>query len=223
MLLVDQRLSMFFGSRRATKSVAAAEVAAAAAWRVTSLGDRVGAVVFSDDDSKTVRPQARDRGALAVIGAVAEMNRRLPARAGGTGNPGALNDALRRAAAFMPHDALLCLITDAAGADDDTVAAITAIMARNDAIAIFVHDPLETDLPRIGRVVVAEADSRLALDTDAAGLRERFAESYRERADRIHEFSRSRAIPVLQVGADRDPIDQLRAQLGERAARGIRR
>ncbi len=44
---------MFFGSRRATKSVAAAEVAAAAAWRVTSLGDRVGAVVFSDDDSKT--------------------------------------------------------------------------------------------------------------------------------------------------------------------------
>ena len=47
LLLVDQRLSMFFGSRRAMKSVVAAKAAALAAFRVTSLGDRAGAVGFS--------------------------------------------------------------------------------------------------------------------------------------------------------------------------------
>src|SRR5215468_9627102 len=47
-LLVDQRLSMFFGSRLAMKSVAAARAAAIAAWRVLGVGDRVGAIVFND-------------------------------------------------------------------------------------------------------------------------------------------------------------------------------
>src|SRR5262245_27716143 len=63
LLVVDQRSSMFFGSRRAMKSVVAAEAAALAAWRVTSLGDRVGAVVFGDADEVANAPMARAAGA----------------------------------------------------------------------------------------------------------------------------------------------------------------
>ena len=48
LLLVDQRRSMFFGSRERTKSVTAAEAASLAAWRVLAQGDRVGALVFDD-------------------------------------------------------------------------------------------------------------------------------------------------------------------------------
>ena len=40
MLVVDQRLPMFFGSRWKMKSVVAAEVAALTAWRVLDVGDR---------------------------------------------------------------------------------------------------------------------------------------------------------------------------------------
>src|ERR1700743_111771 len=48
-LLVDQRLGMFFGSRRAMKSVVAAEAAALAAWRAAPLGGRLrGAGFFCD-------------------------------------------------------------------------------------------------------------------------------------------------------------------------------
>ena len=39
-LVVDQRISMFFGSRRNMKSVTAAELGAAGAWRVADAGDR---------------------------------------------------------------------------------------------------------------------------------------------------------------------------------------
>src|SRR5262244_1272240 len=48
LLIVDQRLAMFFGSRYAMKSVTAAQAAAIGAWRVLGVGDRVGAVVFND-------------------------------------------------------------------------------------------------------------------------------------------------------------------------------
>src|SRR5215470_1661475 len=47
LLVVDQRLTMFFGSRLMLKSVAAAQAAAIAAWRILGVGDRVGGVVFN--------------------------------------------------------------------------------------------------------------------------------------------------------------------------------
>src|SRR5215471_16922821 len=57
LLLVDQRLNMFFGSTKNMKSVTAAETAALAAWRVLSQQDRVGALVFNDSRVTEVRPQ----------------------------------------------------------------------------------------------------------------------------------------------------------------------
>ncbi len=63
LVIVDQRINMFFGSRRAMKSVAAAEVAALCAWRITALGDRVGGFVFGDEtvDRDQALPQPRGR------------------------------------------------------------------------------------------------------------------------------------------------------------------
>ena len=61
LLVIDQRLSMFFGSQRCMKSVTAAEAAALAAWRVVFAKDRVGAVVFNDSTIAEIRPQ-RSRG-----------------------------------------------------------------------------------------------------------------------------------------------------------------
>ena len=76
LLLVDQRMSMFFGSRRAMKSVAAAEAAALAAFRVTSLGDRVGAIVFSEQGVVEIRPEARDAAVRHILAEVVRQNRR---------------------------------------------------------------------------------------------------------------------------------------------------
>ncbi|MBZ6074719.1 DUF58 domain-containing protein [Microvirga puerhi] len=220
-LLVDQRLSMFFGSRRATKSVVAAEIAAASAWRVTSLGDRIGAVVFSDSAMTTIKPQARDAGAMNVINAVAKVNQQLPGRVAEPTRPEALNEALHHAAAFLKHDGLLCMITDTAGADAETVEHVTDLTAHNDVMSIFVYDPLEADLPEIGPAVVAEADRQIEVDTTSSGLRRDFLETFEERRRRVDGFSRKRSIPVLPIRADLDPIDQLRELLGRRMAHKV--
>ncbi|MCB8821974.1 DUF58 domain-containing protein [Microvirga rosea] len=222
MLLVDQRLSMFFGSRRATKSVAAAEVAAASAWRVTSQGDRIGAVVFSDNEVVTVKPQAQDAGAMTVIGAVARACQTLPGRIGDSPKPEALNEALHRAAPFLKHDGLLCLITDAAGADRETVERVTTLTAHNDVLSIFVYDPLEANLPPIGPVVVAESDQQIKVNLSSSDLRGRFSQDFAQRRRQIERFSRKRSIPVLPIRADLDPIDQLRDLLGRRVTHSDR-
>ena len=61
LLVVDQRLAMFFGTRLNLKSVTAAEAAALAAWRVFLSGDRVGAVVFDDPEFTGPPPAPQPR------------------------------------------------------------------------------------------------------------------------------------------------------------------
>ena len=77
LLLVDQRINMFFGSRDRMKSVTAAELAALGAWRALDAGDRVGAVVFNDTEVTDIRPQRSQQAVMSILGTVVEMNQRL--------------------------------------------------------------------------------------------------------------------------------------------------
>ena len=76
-LLIDQRVNMFFGSRNRMKSVVAAEVAAISAWRVLSVGDRVGALVFNDSDISVVPPHRSRERVMQILKQVVDKNHAL--------------------------------------------------------------------------------------------------------------------------------------------------
>lgn len=217
LLLVDQRSSMFFGSRHCMKSVAAAEAAALSAWRVTSLGDRIGAVVFGDERIVEVKPQGRDAGAVRVLSEVVRQNRLLGAP--GDGAPRQLNEALRRAARSATHDWLVCLISDVAGADEETTRLVTRLCAHNDVLSIYVHDPLEHDLPDVGQAVFASGAGQIEVDSSSRDLRHRFASEHAEWRAGLADLSRRREIPVLPIASDRDVATQLRELIGKRLDR----
>ncbi len=221
LLLVDQRSTMFFGSRRAMKSVAAAEAAALAAWRVTSLGDRVGAVVFGDDGLTTVKPQARDPGTVRVLSEVARLNAALARPGDVEQGKGRLNQALAAAARMSLHDGLICLISDAAGEDAETQRLVTKLSAHNDVLAVFVHDALEQELPDVGHATFSSGEAQIGLDASAPPLRQRFAEERQQWRARLAGLSRDRAIPVLPISTDRDVALQLRELIGRRQARKL--
>src|SRR6516165_661120 len=77
LLVVDQRLSMFFGSRLAMKSVTAAQAAAIGAWRILAVGDRVGAIVFNDSDLAEIKPRRSRATVLQILNAVVAQNQAL--------------------------------------------------------------------------------------------------------------------------------------------------
>lgn len=221
LLLVDQRSTMFFGSRRAMKSVAAAEAAALAAWRVASLGDRVGAVVFNDEGAVTVKPRARDHGVVCVLSEVVKQNAALAEVGTQAAAAGRLNEALQAAARVATHDWLICLISDAAGADEETRRLVTRLSAHNDVLAIFIHDPLEQDLPDVGTATFSSGQAQIEVDASSPALRQRFSS---ERADwraSLSEFSRNRVIPVLPIATARDVAEQFRELIGRRLARKL--
>jgi uncharacterized protein (DUF58 family) len=213
LLLVDQRRGMFFGSRRMLKSVAAAELAAIAAWRTFHSGDRVGAIVFNDEEMVVIRPHRSRNQVIRILKAVVEMNHRLGSGHRGPPDPAGLTRALERAARVAHHDHLLCAIAGGGGADEETVRVATRIARHNDLVMSLVYDPMEEELPEASRLVVADGELQLEIDGSDRGLRQQFREQFRERLDWMRRVTRQRETPLLPISTHEDVAVQLRRLL----------
>lgn len=213
-LLVDQRISMFFGSRSRMKSVVAAEAAAVAAWRVLSQGDRVGAIVYDDRDLRILPPQRSEEQVSRILKEVVARNHALHAASDARPNPGMLNAALTRLSALVRHDCLVCLIGDGTGIDDETRRLVTRLTEHNDVLAVLVHDPLESSMPAAGRLVFSDGMSQLEFDTGERALREAYRNDFEARMERMRGTSRRHAIPLLTLHTEEPVLEQVRDELG---------
>ena len=214
LLVVDQRLSMFFGSRRAMKSVVAAEAAALGAWRIFHVGDRVGAIVFDDHDIVEIAPHRSRERVMQILQSVVKKNHALRADTDLTPNAAMLNRVLERALRTAKHDYLVCLVTDAFGADAESERLVTLLSEHNDVMTAFIFDPLEAELPDAGRLVMAEGADQLEVNTSDTGLRRRFRDDFDQRLAHIQELSRKRSIPVLPIQTGEGVAEQVRTLLG---------
>jgi uncharacterized protein (DUF58 family) len=216
-LLIDQRLSMFFGSRERMKSVTAAEAAAIAAWRVLKMKDRVGAIVFDDEEIVTLRPQRSREQVMRILGAVVEKNHRLRADSRVRANPGMFDEALRRLAPLARHDCLICAISDATGAGEESRRLMSQINQHNDVMMALVYDPLEAELPVASEpLVVSDGVAQLELDAGKRSVREGIRRDFQERLAWLSELSRKHQMPLLPVSTASGVAEQVRASLGHR-------
>ena len=214
-LVVDQRRSMFFGSKLKMKSVAAAEVAALGAWRSLDQGDRVGAVVFNDSECTVIKPQRSRLTVQQVLGEVTRMNQLLPGSAEGGQPPSeTLNAALRKTEQLAKHDALICLISDFGGVDAESRKILTSAAQHNDVIAALVYDPLGAQLPNLGPAVFSEGPTQLEVDTSRQAIRSAFEREFDSRLAKVTRLLQQRAIPFFMVSAAEDPLQQIQHALG---------
>jgi len=219
-LVVDQRQSMFFGTRRAMKSVAALEVAALAAWRALQQGDRVGGWVFDDDRAETVRPHRSRRAVLELFHRLLERNHALEAgraRANHARLNAVLADIRRRA----PHDDVLLVISDFDGADEETRQSLMLLSERNTVVAVPVLDPTATKLPARGRLVATGGDLQVEIDLGAEKTRERIEAYGGGRLDTLMAWQREIGMAVLPISPADDSAAQLRRLIGARTRRRV--
>ena len=215
LLLVDQRITMFFGSVKNMKSVTAAEAAALAAWRVLAQKDRIGALIFNDTRISEIRPQRSRATAMRILHAVLEQNHALSHGAGIQANPAMFNEALRRCSRLAKHDCLVCIISDGCGHDEESRRLLTRIAQHNDVVFAFVYDPLETALPDAGPLVFGDGVRQLEVDTGNRKLRNRYQETFAEERAAGRRFLLQRETPVLPLSTSEGVVEQLRHQLGK--------
>jgi uncharacterized protein (DUF58 family) len=213
LVVVDQRMSMFFGSVHAMKSVTAAEAAALAAFAILGQGDRVGGIVFGDDTLAEMRPQ-RTRAALdRFLAALAEANGFLGPEAPAV-PPMPMNDILRAVSRIALRNHLVVVISDFDEIDGTTHRLVDGIARRNDLVLVLVSDPFADDVPAGLRLVVSDGELQAEVDTGDRATHRRLAELARGRLAAVMTWQRTLGVPVLPLSAGEETLPQVRRLMG---------
>ncbi len=206
-VIVDLAASMFFGTRRAFKSVLAARAAALVAWSVAARGDRIGALVSAGERHLEVRPRAGRRGAMAVIRALVALGNERPAAGAG------LAAALARARRVLRPGSLLLVISDFYDLDDEALRHLTRLRAHDELVACWVRDPLEIEPPPPGRYPVSDGRDFAVLDLASAEVRAQYLDHVAQHRDRLVDACTRLNIALVALRTDQDPAEGLARDL----------
>ncbi|SEB16658.1 Protein of unknown function DUF58 [Paraburkholderia sartisoli] len=217
LVVVDQRMSMFFGSSRAFKSVVAAEAAALAVWMGFAAGDRVGGVIFNDSSVVPVRPLRSRTRIKTLFGTIARMNHALHANSAARTNYSQLDDALEGVLQLAGHDYLVCIMSDFAGAGERTRQLLRQLARHNDVIATMIFDPLWQRMPDHRALVVSEGQLQVELRIQNERVRAPLASLFSGRTAEVAELLRSSGVPLMALSTDEPTVEQVRRLFGERA------
>jgi len=227
MILVDQSISMFFGSQVAFKSVTAAEVAALISWANLDRGDRVGGIVFAEDRHREVRPRRSKHSVLRLLHEIHDFNNALststPSEEAATIDKdnyqqNYLAEALRNVRRVAKHGSTIFLISDFQSLNQQAIIHIRQLARHNDIVGIFIHDPLERSLPRPDLYTITNGETRARINTVNKGYRQQYETSFDNYlADLKGEFARIKS-PLLELSTADPLIATLQKRFSEQAA-----
>lgn len=215
-LWVDYRAPMFFATRGSFKSVLASQAAAMIAWGACNQGDRLGALIFSEQKHQELRPANGDRAVLNLIGRLAESSSLPPRASAPEKRREALLHALARVRRVTRPGALLFLLSDFRDLDKSAEIHLSALARHNELVLLRIHDRLEAELPTSGQYPVSDGYQRLSLQGADRKLHQRYSQQNLDRQDYLGQLCQRYRMHLLHCSTDCDLGETLAQGLGRR-------
>lgn len=217
-LIVDQRMTMFFGSQHNMKSVTAAETAALAAQAVLAKGDRVGGIIFNDTEMTELRPKSGVKAFSLFLSQLANANCALNAK-GPSQDSISLNRPLRAATRLAKTNGQVLIFSDFDGLNEETFKLLRTLSQKNDVVLFNISDPLSKELPENFELVVTDGEIQGILDTKETAIRKKLIDFSTGRLSRLVAFSSKFGIPLLPLSCSQDTLPQVFKLLGNKRDR----
>ena len=221
-IAVDQTHNMYFGSRVAFKSVIAAQAAAVFCWLAIDNGDRVGGLVFSDQEARLVRPKRSRRSALHLLNQVHEFNQALGGVTGRvtgdepeTNETAGLSGALGQIRKILRPGSTLYVISDFVTLDERAVSYLNQLSQHNNVVCCFVYDALEESLPTPGLYSITDGRRKGALNTFNRRARVRYREQFNERVEMIESELDRLQVALLKIRTSDLVVEQIRQWIAQ--------
>ena len=212
-IVLSQQSNMFFGTRGSFKSVQAAKLASVALHSVMKNGDRIGAVLFDDEEVLQFKATKGRKSAMRFLQEIARLNSNLTHRSQKP-NPKMFNRALDFVLTQVKHDDLIILIGDGSGLDEESRHKLTLLSQHNDVIATIVYDAMEKKLPDEGSLLFRSFSEFVDINSSDSDFQKRYNTLYDEKVKNYTHLSLMHKIPLLEISTDEDVILQLQRQLG---------
>ena len=199
--LLDLSPSMSFGAQERRKESVVVDLVGVLARLLTRNGNRVGAILYDNNDEFAIPPRGGRRQVLRLIndihrqesspgGAMTDLAKLLES---------AYNSIKRRSLIFLVSD-FICL----PGWDR----AMDRLNRKHDLVAVRLWDPREADLPDVGVVLVedSETGAQLSVDTSDRGFRRRFREAARSREAELARTFKRAGVEELTLSTEEDLV-----------------
>lgn len=200
-LWIDQGPSMRFGTRRAFKSVRAAEAAALLGWAAVDGGDHLGALICAGDRLLELPPRSRHRGALRLVDALAGA----VAQAGQPSNC----DPLRRLIQAVRPGSLVFLLSDFNRLERRQALLLAHLAGHNELALVQVYDPLESQALPPGRWPVSDGRQTLTLRSGGRHPADLHRRRFEQRCGQLQGLAKRHRMHYLQLGTERGALVQL--------------
>jgi len=213
LLWLDLSRSMFFGTQVCFKSVLASKLAALLAWSSVQHGDRLGYLVFSEQQHIEFRPTRGKRAALQFIQQLAahrawDMDDDLVSE-----HKAGLH-ALTRLRQVTRPGSLLVLLSDFRFLDDDCRGQLVELARHNDIVMIHTFDPFECALPPSGYYRVTDGEHSVDIDTANADIRTQYRQRYDDQQQALKRLCNELGLYQIDIATDGDMLNDLKAGLG---------
>ena len=209
-LLVDQRSTMFFGTQRSFKSVLAAELTAGLAWAALSGSDRIGGLIFGDEEQRDVRARRSRHTVLKLLHDLNELNHLLP---GGSEKVISLADMLDECRRVSHPGTAVFLISDFADFDEDAERAMSLLGRHTDLTLLRIRDPMEVNLSIRGVAAFTDGRNQVEIDINSE-LGARYLSQIARRDETLERAVRRVRGRLIDTSTDQEPAPLLRRQFG---------
>lgn len=212
LLWLDLSRSMFFGTRVCYKAVLASKLAALLAWTSVQHGDRLGYLVFSEQQHIEFRPTRGKRSVLRFIQQLVahpawEMD-------DASADPEAALKALTRLRQVTRPGSLVILLSDFRFVNADCRGQLVELSRHNDVVMIQSYDPFERDLPPPGYYRVTDGSASVNIDTASDRVREQYRERYQQQQEQLERLCNELGLYLVDIATDDDMLNRLKIGLG---------
>jgi uncharacterized protein (DUF58 family) len=226
-VLIDFSPSMFFATRNVFKSVIAARCAALIGWAAVQHGDRIGALLFTQDRHVDIPVAGGNRGALHLIrelvatGSASAITSTATQPSKESGKPAssqvsastsvtALSAALLRLRRIAHPGSLVYILSDFYTLDQDCIYRLQQLRRHCDIAACQILDPLELAPPPPGRYGITDGNRRTVLDTRNVKQRDYYNDYFTSQHRKINVSLRQLDVPLLRVLTTDNVVNKLR-------------
>ncbi|MEO1857234.1 MAG: DUF58 domain-containing protein [Rubritalea sp.] len=211
LLAVDISGSFDFGSKHFSKRELAAEIAAVLAFSAKHNGDKVGLLLFAEEPVLYLPPAKGSRHTLRMIREVLATQPDEKA----TNIAGAC-DFINRT---IKRKALVFMLSDFV--DNDFHKKLGTLSQKHETVAIRVFDPVEEELPNVGKVNLTDAETgqERVVDTSNANVRMAYKKLNLRRLEDLQNALAKYKIDHIDAATDGDYLPLLHQLFKKRSSR----
>ncbi len=209
LVVLDASPSLYFGTRRVLKSVAAGQIAAAVAWSTVRRGDRIGGFFFAPGRHRELRPAGGRRGAMRMMQGLVDW---LQPEQVWAEAPEPLSSALARVRHTVRPGSLVIIISDFFGLDENCNRHLSRLRQHNDVIGCQVLDAAECQLPA-GHYPITDGEQHSVLDMGRKDSRSKYEDMSFRHLDEPRRLFQKHQCGWLVLHTSDDPVEVLGREL----------